>query len=89
MALAVVEAEVVPFWYVVDDASLTVTAWPAGVVSVKLDVDALATVPAVPPSAGPERALDPTPPDPEARGPAPDPEPLEAAAGGLLLEPGC
>jgi hypothetical protein len=98
MALAEVEAEVVPFWYVVDGASLTVTAWPAGVVSVKLDVDALLTVPAVPPSAGPDRALDPPPADPEAMGPAPDPEPpgaaadpepLGVAAGGPLLEPGC
>jgi hypothetical protein len=39
-----------------------VTFWPAGVESVKLDVDTLATVPTVPPAAGPDRALDPPPP---------------------------
>jgi hypothetical protein len=44
---------------------------------VKLDVDTLPTVPDAPPAAGPERALDPAP---------PDPGPLEAAADGLLLE---
>jgi hypothetical protein len=43
---------------------------------VKLDVDTLPTVPDAPPSAGPERALDPPPPS---RGP------LEAAPDGLLL----
>jgi hypothetical protein len=44
---------------------------------VKLDVDTLSTVPDDPPAAGPDRALDPPP---------PDPGPLEAAPDGLLLE---
>jgi hypothetical protein len=44
---------------------------------VKLDVDTLETVPDAPPEAGPDRALDPPP---------PDPRPLEAAPGVLLLE---
>ena len=39
-----------------------VTFWPADVVSVKPDVDRLVTVPAAPPAAGPDRALDPPPP---------------------------
>jgi hypothetical protein len=43
------------------------------VVIVKPDVDMLATVPDAPPAAGPDRALDPPPPDP---------------AGLLLAEPG-
>jgi len=59
---------------------LTVTFWPADVVIVKLDVDRLPTVPDDPPAAGPDRALDPPPPDP-----GPPAEPLLAAAG-LLLE---
>ena len=42
----------------------------------KLDVDTLPTVPAAPPAAGPDRALDPTPPDPR-----PPAEPLPAAVG--------
>ncbi|HWE12522.1 MAG TPA: hypothetical protein VG365_03370 [Solirubrobacteraceae bacterium] len=42
----------------------------------KLDADTLATVPVVPPAAGPERALDPPP--PAARGP--DGAEIEAAA---------
>ena len=33
----------------------------------KLDVDTLPTVPDAPPEAGPDRALDPPPPDPEGR----------------------
>src|ERR1700745_1690928 len=47
-----------------ETAFLTVTFCPAGVVSVKLDADALSTVPIVPPAAGPERALDAPPRDP-------------------------
>jgi hypothetical protein len=47
---------------------------------VKLDVDMLPTVPAAPPAAGPDRALDPPP---------PDPGPLEAAPDVLLLELDC
>jgi hypothetical protein len=61
---ALAEAEVVPLRYAVEDASLTVTFWPADVVRVKPDVDVLPTVPIDPPSAGPDRALDPPPPDP-------------------------
>jgi hypothetical protein len=54
---------------------------------VKLDVDALLTVPAVPPSAGPDRALEPAPPDPSPLGAAPDGLLLGGAApDGLLLE---
>jgi len=41
---------------------------------VKLDVDTLLTVPDAPPEAGPDRALDPAPPDPR-----PPAEPLAAA----------
>jgi hypothetical protein len=44
---------------------MTVTFWPAEVDSVKPDVDTLLTVPAEPPAAGPDRALDPLPPVPE------------------------
>jgi hypothetical protein len=60
--MALAEVEAVPFWYVVEDASLTVTFWPADVVIVKPDVDTLLTVPDDPPAAGPDRALDPPPP---------------------------
>jgi hypothetical protein len=42
-----------------------VTFWPPEVVSVKPDEDTLLTVPAAPPAAGPDRALDPLAPDPE------------------------
>ena len=59
------------------DPSLTVTFWPAAVDSVKLAVDTPATVPDAPPSAGPDRALDPAAPLAAA-------EPVLAAAG--LLE---
>jgi len=41
-----------------------VTFWPVAVVSVNPEEDTLLTVPAVPPAAGPDRALDP-PPDPK------------------------
>jgi hypothetical protein len=61
--MALAEVEPVPFWYVVVDALLTVTFWPVDVDIVKLDVDTLSTVPAAPPAAGPDRALDPPPPD--------------------------
>jgi hypothetical protein len=59
-----------------------VTLWPAEVVSVKPDVDRLLTVPAAPPAAGPDRALDP-PPDPGtcAKPPLAVDEPLLATAG--------
>jgi hypothetical protein len=56
--MALAETFVVPFWYVVEDASLTVTFRPADVETMKLDLDTLATVPAAPPAAGPDRALD-------------------------------
>jgi hypothetical protein len=72
--MALAEVELVPLSYVVEDASLTVTVWPADVESVKPDVDTLATVPDAPPEAGPDRALDPPPPDPR-----PPAEPLPAA----------
>jgi hypothetical protein len=65
VVMALAEVELVPFWYVVEDASSTVTFTPADVDSVKLDVDTLPTVPDAPPEAGPDRALDPLPPDPE------------------------
>jgi hypothetical protein len=58
VVMALAEVEVVPFWNVVEDASLTVTCWPADVVIVKPDADRLSTVPAAPPEAGPDRALD-------------------------------
>jgi len=57
--MALAEVELVPFWYVVVDASLTVTFCPVDVDIVKLDVDTLSTVPDAPPAAGPDRALDP------------------------------
>ena len=43
---------------------MTVTFWPADVVIVKPDMDTLPTVPDDPPAAGPDRALDPPPPEP-------------------------
>src|ERR1700730_488936 len=64
VVMALAEVELVPFWYVVEDVSLTVAFTPADVVLVKLDVDTLLTVPIDPPAAGPDRALDPPPPDP-------------------------
>jgi hypothetical protein len=64
-------------WYVVDDASLTVTFCPADVDNVKPEVDTLLTVPAAPPEAGPDRAFDPPPPDPR-----PPAEELPAAVAG-------
>ena len=62
--MARASVELVPFWYVVEDASLMVTFWPAPVVNVKPDADTLLTVPDAPPEAGPDRALD-RPPEPE------------------------
>jgi hypothetical protein len=63
--MAFAEVELVPLWYVVEVASLTVTFWPVDVDIAKLDVDTLPTVPDAPPEAGPDRALDPPPPDPK------------------------
>jgi hypothetical protein len=68
-----------------------VTFWPAEVDSVKPDVETLLTVPTAPPAAGPDRALDPPPPDWE---PAAEPLPegvealLEGAGAELLLAVG-
>jgi hypothetical protein len=63
-AMAPAEVELVPFWYVVDGASSTVTCCPAAVVMVKLDASSVLIVPAAPPAAGPDRALDAPPRDP-------------------------
>jgi hypothetical protein len=71
-----------PFLTVVD-ALVTVTFWPADVVTVKLEVETLATVPTVPPAAGPERAFDPPPPKPG----RPDGAAGDAAVVGAALEP--
>jgi hypothetical protein len=80
IALAVVE--VFTFWYVVKAPSLTVTCWfPAVVVMAKLAVVTLLTMPAAPPGAGPDRALDPSPVDPSPL----DPEQLPEVLLGLLL----
>jgi hypothetical protein len=87
--MALAEVELVPFWYVVEDVSLTVTFWPADVDIVKVDVDKLSTVPAAPPAAGPDRALDPPPPDPGPLEAAPDVLLLGAAPDVLLLELEC
>jgi hypothetical protein len=54
---ALAEVGLVPFSYFVEGVSLTVTAAPADVEIVKLEVDLLPTVPDAPPAAGPERAL--------------------------------
>jgi hypothetical protein len=56
---ALADADFVPFSYVVDDVSLTVTFSPADVNSPKPEVDTLLTLPIDPPAAGPDRALDP------------------------------
>jgi hypothetical protein len=63
VVMALADVELVPFRYVVVDASLTVTFWPADVVRLKPDEVTLVTVPEDPPVAGPDRALDPPPPD--------------------------
>jgi hypothetical protein len=78
---ALAEAELVPFRYVVVDASLTVTFWPADVDRVKLDVDTPVTVPDVPPAAGPERALD----APPAAAPLLGAGAVEVAEGGVAV----
>src|SRR4051812_48274423 len=59
LPMARADVELVPFVYLVDDFLSRVTFCPADVVIVKLAVDPSATVPAAPPAAGPERALDP------------------------------
>jgi hypothetical protein len=55
----------------------------------KLDVDTLSTVPDDPPAAGPDRALDPPPPDPVLLEAELDRLVLAAAPGVLLLELEC
>jgi hypothetical protein len=86
-AMALAEAELVPFRYVVEGAVSTVTFWPVDVEIAKPDADTLSTVPAVPPADGPERALDRPPPGPPCAGAAAGdaagaavPEPLPAVA---------
>src|SRR5438309_420123 len=58
LLIARAELALVPFWYFVEDAFLTVTFWPADVAIVKLDAETPVTVPDDPPAAGPDRALD-------------------------------
>jgi hypothetical protein len=65
LVMALAELELAPLRYFVEDAFLTVTFCPAEVNIVKLDSETLSTVPDDPPAAGPDRALDPPPPDPE------------------------
>ena len=48
----------------------------------KLDVDTLSTVPDAPPEAGPDRALDPPPPDPR---PPAEPPPAAVAEGDVAV----
>jgi hypothetical protein len=69
-------AALVPFWYVVDGTSTTVTLWPVEVDIVKPVVDIVPTVPIAPPAAGADRAFD--------APPAPNP-PAAAGAGAALL----
>jgi hypothetical protein len=64
---ALADADFVPFSYLVDDVSLTVTFSPADVNSTKTDLATLLTMPIDPPAAGPDRALD--PPRPPTGGP--------------------
>ena len=63
LAMAPAELELVPFWYVVEASSLTVTFCPVHVDIVKLGGDTLSTLPSAPPAAGPDRAFDPPLPD--------------------------
>jgi hypothetical protein len=56
------DAGPVPFSYVVEGVSLTVTFCPPDVESTNPDVEALVTLPIDPPAAGPDRALDSPPP---------------------------
>src|ERR1700735_5656255 len=68
LVTALLAAELVPFSYLVEDCSSTVTSWPADVVRVKLDLATLPTVPVDPPAAGPDRAFEPWAPDPRCPG---------------------
>src|SRR5205807_9584506 len=58
VVMALAEVFLVPFWYIVEDASSTVAFRPADVDIVKRALDTLPTVPDAPPEAGPDRALD-------------------------------
>jgi hypothetical protein len=82
VVMALAEVELVPFWNSVEDASLTVTVWPVDVDIVKPDVETLPTVPAAPPAAGPDRALDAPPPD---RGPPEAPLGAAVAEGDVAV----
>jgi hypothetical protein len=87
--MAFADVEFVPFWYVVEAASSTVTFWPADVVIVKPEVDMLSTVPDAPPAAGPDRAFDARPPDPlppAAKAPEPAAAPAAVALDGVVLD---
>jgi len=61
---ALATAAVAPFLYAVDDVSLTVTFWPTDVASVNPDAEMSLTGPIDPPTAGPDRSLDPALPRP-------------------------
>jgi hypothetical protein len=64
VVMVLADVERVPFSYVVVDVSSMVTFWPADVDIVKPEDDMLVTVPDAPPAAGPDRALEPAPPEP-------------------------
>jgi hypothetical protein len=70
--MAFTEIGLVPFLYIVEVASWTVTFTPADVVIMKLVLDTLSTVPVAPPEAGPDRAFDAMPPEPRGAPPMDD-----------------
>src|SRR5258706_15820419 len=80
VAMAFAEVVFVPFSYVVEDATVTVTFWPAAVVIVKPEVVTLSTVPDAPPAAGPDRAFDAPPP------PARPPPAMTVVLDGVALD---
>src|SRR5258708_4478823 len=59
--MALAEVELVPFWYVVGEASSRVPFCPADVVNGKLEGDTRPPVRDAPPEAGQDRGLDPPP----------------------------
>src|SRR5450631_4433335 len=83
LVTALADAEWVPFSYVVDDVSFTVTFSPADVTSTKPEVEPLLTLPIDPPAAGPDRALD--PPLPGARCPGDEVDDAVVAVPELVL----
>ena len=87
LVTALADAEFVPFSYVVDDVSLTVTFAPAAVNTPKPDLDTLLTLPMDPPAAGPDRALDAVPPNPEGAPCAAVVEPASAIATPPIARP--